>query len=83
MARRKKIKTISIRSMADLVELVNSNTYAIDKALLNLSRKNRRMGIIGVFAAVIAVSAVSECRRLDDELYRLKIRLDKLEYKGE
>lgn len=83
MARRKKIKTISIRSMADLVELVNNNTYAIDKALLNLSRKNRRMGIIGVFAVVIAASAVSECRRLDDELYRLKIRLDKLEYKGE
>lgn len=81
MARKKRIETVPIKSLGDLVELVNNNTYVFDKVARKLGKKSHRMGFICGIAVIAATYAVSECRRLDDELYRLKVRLDKMEYK--
>lgn len=81
MARKNKMKNVPIKSAADLVDLVNHNTDVFDNALRKLGRKNRRLGVISAVAVVFAVCTAAECRRQDDELYKLSVRVQKLENK--
>ena len=81
MARKKKIVSVPIRTTEDLLNLINHNVDATEKALAKLSRKNRRLGVVSAVAIVFALCAASECRKQDEELYKLSIRVQKLENK--
>lgn len=81
MARKKKIVSVPIRTTEDLLNLINHNVDATEKMFAKLGKKNRRIGIISAFAVVFALCTASECRKQDDEIYKLSLRLDKLENK--
>lgn len=80
MAKHKR-KTMAISSLSDLVYLVNNNTGAFDSAIRKLMRKNRSAKIVGLMALCCGVYAAIEHQKQEEELYKLSIRVKKLENK--
>lgn len=76
-----KRKTMAISSLSDLVYLVNNNTGSFDSAIRKLTRKNRSAKIIGFMALCVGVYTAIEYQKQEEELYKLSIRLKKLENK--
>ena len=81
MARKKRVEEMVIRSLEDVVELVNRNTDVFNFRINKLAKSARRWKVLGIVAIVCAVSAAAECRKQDEELYKLSIRVQKLENK--
>ncbi len=80
MAKRKR-STMTVATLKDMVELVNNNTEAFDTAIRKLIRKNRTAKLFGVAALAFAIYTTYECQKQEEELYKLSIRVKKLENK--
>lgn len=76
-----KRNSMTVATLKDMVELVNNNTEAFDTAIRKLVRKNRTTKLFGVAALVFACYTAYECRKQEEELYKLSIRVKKLENK--
>ena len=81
MAKRKKFEYVPINSLGDMVELVNDNVEVFDRQLLKLTKRSRGLAALSVAAISYAVYAIVQCRKQDEELYRLSVRVKKLENK--
>ncbi len=73
-------KTLIVRTMGDVVELVNRNVDCFNRQLRKLSKKNRRLTILAVAAIGCAIWSESERRKQEEEVYRLSVRVKKLEH---
>ena len=78
---KKKGRWMHISTLGDVVELVNNNTDALDRSIYKLIKKNRTTRIIAVLAIVYSVYAAVNLQKQDEELYKLSIRVNKLESK--
>lgn len=82
MAKKKNgMKVMTIKTVEDLVALVNHNTHVIDRAVRKVTKSSRTAKVFGAVALAYAIYAAAECRRQEEELYRLSIRVKKLENK--
>ena len=72
---------MTIKNPADMVHLINHNIEVFEDAILKLAKKNRNACILGTAAIICAVTTAVKCRKQDEELYRLSIRVQKLENK--
>lgn len=76
-------KVMLVRNLRDLTVLVNRNTEFLTKELNKLQKGSRKFKVLAGLAVVCA--AVSEYKRgqMEEELYRLNVRLKKLERREE
>lgn len=81
MAKNKSIHTMTIRNIDDLVALVNYNTRVSCHKLEKLAKRNRTMTTIGLITAGVVIYIADKSRKLDEELYKLSVRVKKLENK--
>ena len=76
----KKKKPVPIKTMGDLVELVNHNCDFFDRSIKKLTKKNRSLKVL----CVVAIGCAIENRKQEETIYQLSIRVKKLENsKGE
>jgi len=78
-----KKKVMLVKNLRDVTALVNCNTETLAKELIKLQKSSRKFKVLAGLAIVCAV--VSECKRsrMEEELYRLNVRLKKLERREE
>ncbi len=76
-----KMKTMTISSLEDMVNLVNINSDIFNTLIRKSLRKGRAAKIFGLAALAGSVYTVMKYRKQEEELYRLSIRLKKLENK--
>ena len=77
---KKKEKVMIVKTLGDAVELINHNTTALEHAIEKVAKKkNRGLKFLCIAALACAVYTAVECRKQDEELYRLSIRVRKLE----
>lgn len=81
MAKKKKYEYVPISSLEDMVELVNDNVDVFNRKIAKLTKRNRSLMALSAAALVYAIYATVQCRKQDEELYRLSIRVNKLENK--
>lgn len=82
MARNK--NCISVTSMEELMELINHNSYLLDKRTKKLARGNRNIKILCAITIGCAVYASVNCRKLEEQVYQQSVKINNLEYgKGE
>lgn len=81
MAKNKSNRTMIIHDIEDLVALENHNTRALCHKLEKLAKRNRTMTTIGLITAGVVIYIADKSRKLDEELYKLSIRVKKLENK--
>lgn len=75
----KKKKPVPIKTMGDLVELVNHNCDFFDRSIKKLTKKNRSLKVLCVVAIGCAVYTAIENRKQEETIYQLSIRVKKLE----
>ena len=80
MAKKQK-NTKLIHDLPDLIELVNHNTVVIERQIKKLAKSSRRSRILILIGVGYAVYAAIQCRKQEEELYRLSVRVNKLENK--
>lgn len=73
-------KMVPISSVSDLLDLVNHNCDVFERRIGKLAKSNRGLKILCVAAIGCAICSAIECRKQEEELYRLSIRVSKLEY---
>lgn len=81
MAKKKKTAEMIIRSLGDVVELVNQNTDIFESQIKKLRKSNRGLKIFNFIVIGCAIYSALESRKRDEELYRLSVRVRKLENK--
>ena len=77
MAKKKNI--VPINSMQDLVDLVNHNSQVLDRRTKKLVKSARNMKILCFIAVGYAIYAAIECRKQEEQVYQLSVRVNKLE----
>lgn len=81
MVKKKKFEYVPVNSLEDMVELVNDNVDVFDRKIAKLTKRNRSLMALSVVAVSYAIYAIMQTRKQDEELYRLSIRVNKLENK--
>lgn len=76
----KKQKMIPIGSVSELLDLVNYNCEVLERRIEKLAKSNRGLKFLCVAAIGCAIYSVIECRKQEEEVYRLSIKMNKLEY---
>ena len=79
MAKKKNI--LVIRTLDDVVTLVNHNTSVIEHAVQKLKRGNRQLKIFSLLAIGCAIYSARKAQQREEELYQLSVRVRKLENK--
>lgn len=74
-------KVMIVKTLEDTVELVNHNSLALEHTIQKVAKRNRGLKILSVVAIACAVCTAVECRKQEEELYKLSIRVKKLENK--
>ena len=77
MAKKKNI--VPINSMQDLVDLVNHNSQVLDRRTKKLVRSARNVKILCFVAVGYAIYTAIECRKQEEQVYQLSVRVNKLE----
>lgn len=72
--------TVPIKSMGDLVALVNHNTDVFDRRTKKLIKKSRNLKVLCVIAIGYAIYATVESRKQEESIYQLSIKVKKLEH---
>lgn len=78
MAKKKNI--VPINSMRDLVDLVNHNSQVLDRRTKKLVKSARNMKILYFIAVGYAIYTAIECRKQEEQVYQLSIKVKKLEH---
>jgi len=78
-----RVKEMPVRNLRDVVSLVNQNVDIFAKKLCKLQKTNRQLKILAGIALVCAVASELKRSQLEEELYRLNVRLKKLERREE
>lgn len=78
MAKKKK-NVVPIRSMGDMVALVNHNCDFFENQIKKLVKSNRNLRLLGLASIGLAVYTAVECRKLDEKVYQLSVKVQKLE----
>lgn len=77
MAKKKNI--VPIVSMSDLVDLVNHNSKVLDRRTKKLAKSTRNAKILCFIAVGYAIYTAIECRKQEEQLYQLSLKVKKLE----
>lgn len=77
MAKKKNI--VPINSMRDLVDLVNHNSQVLDRRTKKLVKSARNVKILCFIAVGYAIYTAIECRKQEEQVYQLSVRVNKLE----
>lgn len=77
MAKKKNI--VHINSMRDLVDLVNHNSQVLDRRTKKLVKSARNMEILCFIAVGYAIYTAIECRKQEEQIYQLSVKMNKLE----
>lgn len=75
----KKGKSVPINSMRDLVDLVNHNCEVFDRRTKKLAKNNRSLKFLCVITFGCAIYTALECRKQEEQLYQLSVKMKKLE----
>lgn len=75
-----KKNTMLITSPRELIELINHNTYIFNKKIKKLSLKTKLTGMAFICCGIYIIVSY---RNLEEETYKLSIRVKKLENKTE
>ncbi len=78
MAKKKKSVAL-IRSMGDMVALVNHNCDLFDRQIKKLAKSNHNLRLLSVVAVGFALYTAVECRKQEEKVYQLSQRVQKLE----
>lgn len=81
MAKTNSNRTMVIHNIEDMVKLENHNTQALVHKLKKLAKRNRKMTAICLITAGAVIYLAYESRKQEEELYKLSIRMKKLENK--
>jgi len=73
-------RSVSIGSLADLVDLVNHNFSSFDRQIKKLMKSNQSLKILSVVAIGCAIYAAAESGKREEQVYQLSIRVQKLEH---
>lgn len=75
----KKRKAVPISTLSDLIDLVNHNCDLFDRRTKKLTKSARNLKILCVFAVGYAIHTAVECRKQEEQVYQLSVRVKKLE----
>jgi len=75
----KKSNYVTVYTMGELVQAMNSNTSFVRKCIGKLQGADRRLALFTGIALACAVVSEFKRRHLEEELYRLSVRVKKLE----
>ncbi len=78
MAKKKK-SVVPIRSMGDMVALVNHNCDLFESQIKKLAKSNRNLRLLGLAAVGFALYTAVECKKQEEKVYQLSVRVQKLE----
>lgn len=78
MAKKKNI--IPINSMGDLVDLINHNSKVLDRRTNKLAKSTRNVKVLCFVVAGYAIYTTIQCRKQEEELYQLSLKVKKLEH---
>lgn len=78
---KKKDNIMVVKTLEDVVSLVNHNTEVLDRSIRKVARSSRKWKALGVLVAIGAIYTAVECRKQNEELYRLSLKIEKLENK--
>ena len=81
MAKTNSNRTMVIHNIGDMVALENHNTQALGHRLKKLAKRNRSMTLIGLLTVGGLIYLADKSRKQEEELYKLSIRVEKLENK--
>ena len=77
MAKKKNI--VPINSMRDLVDLVNHNSQVLDRRTKKLTKSTRNLKVLCFVTVGYAIYTAIECRKQEEQLYQLSLKVKKLE----
>lgn len=76
---KKKKASVPIASMGDLIDLVNHNCDLFDRRTKKLAKSSRNLKFLCVFAIGCAIHTTIQCRKQEEQVYQLSVRMKKLE----
>ena len=76
----KKKTTVPIICMGDLVDLVNHNCDVFERRIKKLTKSNRNLKVLCFITVGYAIYTAMECRKQEEQLYQLSIKMQKLEH---
>lgn len=79
--RRNHSDTMMVRNLGDAVKLINHNTKALEHTITKVAKNARGAKAFGVVALCYAAYTAAKCRQMEEEQYKLSIRVQKLENK--
>ncbi len=77
MAKKKNI--VPINSMGDLVDLVNHNSTVLDRRTKKLAKSTRNVNVLCFIAVGYAIYTTIQCRKQEEQLYQISLKVKKLE----
>ncbi len=78
-----KTKLMPINNLGDLTHLVNVNMDLVEHWVKKLRKSNRRLKALAVVGVAYAAWSEYQRRTQEEEIYRLTLKVDKLEREGE
>lgn len=75
----KKRKAVPISSLGDLIDLVNHNCDLFDRRTKKLAKGTRNLKVLCFMAIGYAIYTAVECRKQEEQVYQLSVRVNKLE----
>ncbi len=78
MAKKKNVPK-PIRSMGDLVDLVNHNCEVFDRRTKKLAKSTRNLKVLCVVTIGYAVYTAVKSRNQEEQIYQLSVKVKKLE----
>lgn len=81
MAKKKNIVTVT--SVKDVVDIVNHNTSVFDRRTKKLAKGNRNLKVLCIMAIGYAIYTGIQCRKQENQVYQLSVRVNKLEQREE
>ena len=75
----KKRKSVPIASIGDLIDLVNHNCELFDRRTRKLAKGNRNLKVLCFMAIGYAIYTGIQCRKQEEQIYQLSVKMNKLE----
>lgn len=75
----RKNRNVTITSLEDLVNLVNHNFGTFDRRTRKLAKGNRNLKALCIMAIGYAIYTGIQCRKQENQVYQLSVRVNKLE----
>ncbi len=75
----KKRESVLIASMSDLIDLVNHNCDLFESQIKKLTKSNRNLRLLGLAAIGFTLYTAVECKKQEEKVYQLSVRVQKLE----